>query len=94
MINKYTYIEYTKAIIEYKMSEHKHPFIFRYIKMIIPKVGKFSNGDFDIIGLCIFGLIVGRCVYSRWNSVMNIGDYKRVKEYVITTDIIPQYVKM
>lgn len=94
MIDKYTYIEYTKSIVEYKMSSHKHPFIYRYIKMMKPRFGKFSNGDYDILGICVFGLILGRCVYSRWNSVMNVGDFVKLKEYDTTTDTIPQYVKL
>ena len=65
----------------------------KYVKMIFPNVGKFTNGDYDIVGILWFGRVLGICTRSRWNSVMNVGDLKNLPQYHLKKDDIPQFYK-
>ena len=66
----------------------------KYIKMLIPHLGKFTNGDYDICGIMWFGRLMGKCTKSRWNSVMNVGDWKNLPQYHLKDDINPQFIKI
>jgi hypothetical protein len=67
--------------------------ISRYLKMVIPSFGKFTNGMYDIVGVMWFGRLYGRCTKSRWNSVMNVGDWKNIPQYHLRSDTKPQFFK-
>ena len=94
MITKKDYLEAQKVVLRYRQQLNKHAVMCRYFKMVIPKFGTFSNGDYDIVGVMWFGRLIGKCTKSRWNSVMNVGDWKDLPQYHLRTDMIPQFLKL
>jgi hypothetical protein len=67
--------------------------IRRYLKMVLPSFGKFTNGMYDIVGVMWLGRLYGRCTKSRWNSVMNVGDWKNLPQYHLRSDTKAQFFK-
>lgn len=67
--------------------------ISRYLKMALPSFGKFTNGMYDIVGVMWLGRLYGKCTKSRWNSVMNVGDWKDLPQYHLRSDMKPQFFK-
>ena len=94
MISKENYLEASKVVLRYKQQFNNSVIMNCYISMIMPKFGKFSNGYYDIVGIIWFGRLIGKCVESRWNSVMNVGDWKNLPQYHLKSDIIPQFLKL
>ena len=96
MITKEDYLEAKKVVLIYRQQLNKQYVICmcRYFQMLIPQFGKFSNGDYDIVGVLWFGRLIGKCSESRWNSIMNVGDWKDLPQYHLRTDMIPQFFKI
>lgn len=94
MVTKENYLEAKKVVLRYKQQLNKHAVMCRYFKMFIPQFGKFSNGAYDIVGVLWFGRLIGKCTESKWNSVMNVGDWKDLPQYHLRTDMIPQFLKL
>ena len=87
-------MELNGVVLKYRQQLNKNAAICRYSKMIIPQFGKFSNGAYDIVGVLWFGRLVGKCTASRWNSVMNVGDWKDLPQYHLRSDMISQFLKL
>ena len=66
----------------------------KYLKMIIPKFGKFSNGYYDIVGIMWLGRLIGKCTYSAYKYVMEVGDWKDLPQYHLKKDRIPQFYRV
>ena len=93
-MSKEDYLEAQKVVLRYRQQLNKYAVMCRYFKMFIPQFGNFSNGAYDIVGVLWFGRLIGKCTESRWNSVMNVGDWKDLPQYHLRTDMIPQFLKL
>ena len=93
MITIQDYLKARRIIAEYKQQLNKPAVISRYLKMVIPSFGKFSNDNYDIVGVMWLGRLIGKCTRSRWDSVMNVGDWKDLPQYHLRTDMIQQFFK-
>lgn len=68
--------------------------IIRYSKMLIPQFGTFTNDVYEITGLMWFGRLFGKCVKSKYPSVINACDWKNLPQYHLSSDIVPQFNKI
>jgi hypothetical protein len=65
----------------------------KYVKMVIPKIGTFTNGNYDIKGVMLLGRLIGYCTYSRYDYVMCVGEYKNLPKYHLKNDLKSQFIK-
>jgi hypothetical protein len=65
----------------------------KYIKMVIPKFGKFTNGKYDIVGVIWLGSVVGKCTYSYYEHLIHVGKWVELPEYHLNSDIAPQFYR-
>lgn len=91
MITAEEYVNAKKVISLYKQQNSKNIKWHRYLKMLIPMFGRFGNEYYQLIGIMWFGRLMGVCIKSRWNSVMNTGDWKNLPQYHLRSDLKPQF---
>ena len=68
--------------------------IKKYLKMVFPRVGIFTNGPYTIKGIMAFGKIYGRVVESYYPMVYDIGKFVILPEYRFIEDDDPQFFKI
>ena len=71
----------------------KCDYFIKYISMIIPRYGLFTNNAYDIVGIMWLGTLTGLCTYSKYPNIKQKDEYLVVKEYHLSSDIKPQFVK-
>ena len=65
--------------------------LWKYIKMVIPRFGTFTNGPYEIRGIMFLGQLNGKVVKSHYPMVYDVGEFVSVPEYHLPNDDEPQF---
>jgi hypothetical protein len=63
----------------------------KYIKMLIPRFGTFTNGAYKIKGIMFLGSLYGKVVESYYPMVYEVGEFVSLPEYHLSGDDEPQF---
>jgi hypothetical protein len=67
--------------------------ILRYLKMLFPRFGIYTNTYYNINGIIWFGRLIGICNKSKHCHVFGIGEFVNTRQYHLRSDSKPQFTK-